>query len=69
MNMSRSKIVAILTGFISVLICILYLLLITIFDFRSFLNEHIINLSENMAIVLLVIDYHPLPLISQLLLL
>ena len=59
MNMSRSKIVAILTGFISVLICILYLLLITIFDFRSFLNEHIVNLSENMAIVWLEIDYHP----------
>ena len=68
MNISRSKIVAILTGFISVLICILYLLLITIFDFRSFLNEHIVNLSENMAIVWLEIDYHPLPLISQLLL-
>ena len=68
MNMSRSKIVAILTGFISVLICILYLLLITIFDFRSFLNDHIVNLSENMAIVWLEIDYHPLPLISQLLL-
>lgn len=59
MNMSRSKIVAILTGFISVLICILYLLLITIFDFRSFLNEHIVNLSENMAIVWLEIDYRP----------
>ena len=59
MNMSRSKIVAILTGFISVLICILYLLLITIFDFRSFLNEHIVNLSENMAIVWLEIDYYP----------
>ena len=59
MNVSRSKIVAILTGFISVLICILYLLLITIFDFRSFLNEHIVNLSENMAIVWLEIDYHP----------
>ena len=56
MNISRSKIVAILTGFISVLICILYLLLITIFDFRSFLNEHIVNLSENMATVWLVID-------------
>ena len=69
MNISRSKIVAILTGFISVLICILYLLLITIFDFRSFLNDHIVNLSENMAIVWLEIDYHPLPLISQLLLL
>ena len=59
MNMSRSKIVAIFTGFISVLICILYLLLITIFDFRSFLNEHIVNLSENMAIVWLEIDYLP----------
>ena len=68
MNNSRSKIIAILTGFISVLICILYLLLITIFDFRSFLNDHIVNLSENMAIVWLEIDYHPLPLISQLLL-
>ena len=59
MNLSRSKIVAILTGFISVLICILYLLLITIFDFRSFLNDHIVNLSENMAIVWLEIDYFP----------
>ena len=59
MNNSRSKIIAILTGFISVLICILYLLLITIFDFRSFLNEHIVNLSENMAIVWLEIDYGP----------
>ena len=57
--MSRSKIVAIITGFISVLICILYLLLITVFDFRSFLNEHITNLSENMAIVLVDIDHHP----------
>ena len=56
MNMSKSNIVAILTGFISVLICILYLLLITIFDFRSFLNDHIVNLSENMAIVWLEID-------------
>ena len=59
MNVSRSKIVAILTGFISVLICILYLLLITIFDFRSIINEHIVNLSENMAIVWLEIDYRP----------
>ena len=59
MNMSRSKIIAIITGFISVLICILYLLLITVFDFRSFLNDHITNLSVNMAIVLVEIDYHP----------
>ena len=58
MNTSRAKIIAIFTGFISVLICILYLLLITIFDFRSFLNEYIVNLSENMSIILLEIDYY-----------
>ncbi len=69
MNMSKSKIIAVITGFVSVFICILYLLLITIFDFRSALNEHIINLSENMGIVLLEIDYSSQPLISQLLLL
>ena len=58
MNMSRSKTVAIVTGCISVLICILYLLFITVFDFRSFLNEYITNLSANMAIVLVEFDYH-----------
>ena len=55
--MTRSKIIAIITGFISILICILYLLLITVFDFRSFLNDHITNLYGNMAIVLVEIDY------------
>ena len=50
MNISRSKLVAIITGFISILIFILYLLIITVFDFRSFLNDQITNLSENMAI-------------------
>ena len=49
MNISRSKIVAIITGVISILICVIYLLLITIFDFRSFLNDQITNLSESMA--------------------
>ena len=58
MNMTRSKIVAVVTGCISVLICILYLILITVFDFRSFLNDYITNLSENMAVVLVEIDYH-----------
>ena len=45
MNIGRSKIIAILTGFISVAICIVYLLLITIFDFRSFLNDHLSNIT------------------------
>ena len=62
MKISRSKLVAIIAGFISILICILYLLLITVFDFRSLLNEQIISLSENMAVVFLVIDFHPLSL-------
>ena len=53
MKINRSKLVAILTGFISILICIAYLLLITVFDFRTFLNEKIISLSENMAVIFL----------------
>ena len=51
MNINRSKLIAIITGFISILICIVYLLLITVLDFRSFLNEEITSLSENMAAV------------------
>ena len=51
MNIHRSKFVAIITGFISVLICILYLLLITIFDFRTLFNDQLTSLSENMAVI------------------
>ena len=51
MKISRSKLIAIITGFISILICILYLLLITVFDFRSFLNDQITSHSENMAAI------------------
>ena len=57
MNINRSKIVAIITGAISILICILYLLLITVFDFRSFLNEQITSLSVNMTAVLFEIEF------------
>ena len=57
MNVTRPKLIAIITGFISILICILYLLLITVFDFRSFLNDQIISLSENMAEVFVEIYY------------
>ena len=56
MSIRRSKFIAIITGFISILICIIYLLLITVFDFRSFLNDQIINLSQNMAAVFVEID-------------
>ena len=57
MNISKSKLVAIVTGFISITICILYLLLITVFDFRSFLNEQITSLSQNIAEVPFEKDY------------
>jgi len=51
MKFSRSKLIALITGFISIVICILYLLLITVFDFRSFLNNQIISHSANMAAI------------------
>ena len=57
MNLSRAKLVAVITGIISIFICILYLLLITVFDFRTFLNDQITSLSENMAVVFVEIDY------------
>ena len=44
MNIGRSKIVALITGIISISICVLYLLLITLFDFRTFLNDQLSNL-------------------------
>jgi len=39
--MGRPKIIAIITGFLSIAICVAYLLLITIFDFRAYLNDHL----------------------------
>ena len=49
--MNRPKFVAIVTGVISVIICIIYLLFISVFDFRSNLNNYLINRSENMAVI------------------
>ena len=45
MNSGRPKIIAIVTGFISIAICIAYLLLITILDFRTYLNDKLPNIS------------------------
>ena len=45
MNMGRPKFIAIVTGFISITICIAYLLLITIFDFRTYINEQLSNIT------------------------
>ena len=58
MKTSRSKLIAITTGFISILICVLYLLLITVFDFRSYLNDQITSHSLNMAAIFFAI-LHP----------
>ena len=51
MNVTRPKLIAIITGFISILICIIYLLLITVFDSRSYLNNQLTSLSENMGVI------------------
>jgi len=45
MNIGRSKIIAIVTGVISIVICIAYLFLITIFDFRTYLNDQLSNIT------------------------
>ena len=45
MNIKRQKIIAILTGFISITICIAYLLLITVFDFRAYINDQLSNIT------------------------
>ena len=48
MKLTRSKLVALITGFISILICIIYLTIITVFDFRNFLNDQLTNLLTNL---------------------
>jgi len=45
MNTGRPKIIAIVTGVISITICIAYLLLITVFDFRTYLNDQLSNIT------------------------
>ncbi len=49
--MNRSKIIAIITGIISILICITYLLFISVFDFRNIINNYLINQNQNMAAI------------------
>ena len=56
MKLSRSKLVALITGFISILICIIYLTIITVFDFRNFLNDQLTNLPPKIGAIFFVID-------------
>ena len=58
--MNRPKFIAKLTGFISILICIIYLLFISVFDFRSNLNNYLINQSENMGVIVSCLRNYPL---------
>ena len=57
--MNRPKLIAKITGFISIVICIIYLLFISVFDFRSNLNNYLINQSENMGVIVFYLRNYP----------
>ena len=57
--MNRPKLVAKITGIISIVICIIYLLFISIFDFRSNLNNYLINHSENLGAIVYFLRVYP----------
>ena len=58
--MNRPKLVAKITGLISIIICLMYLLFISVFDFRSNLNNYLINQSENMGVIVYCLENYPL---------
>ena len=58
--MNRPKLIAKVTGVISIVICIIYLLFISVFDFRSNLNRYLINQSENMGVIVSCLRNYPL---------
>ena len=58
--MNRPKLIAKITGFISIVICIIYLLFISLFDFRSYLNNYLINRTENMGVIVSSLMNYPL---------
>ena len=58
--MNRPKLIAKVTGFISIIICIIYLLFISVFDFRNNLNNYLINQSENMGVIVFCLRTYPL---------
>ncbi len=58
--MNRPKLIAKITGFISIVICIIYLLFISVFDFRSNINNYLINQSENMVVIVSSLRNYPL---------
>ncbi len=56
--MNRSKIIAVITGFISILICIIYLLLITVLDFRTSFNNFLTNNANNEEVISFLINFY-----------
>ncbi len=58
--MNRPKVIAKITGFISILICVIYLLFISVFDFRNNLNNYLINQNENMGAIVFCLRNYPL---------
>ena len=58
--MNRPKLIAKITGFISIAICIFYLLFISVFDFRSNLNNYLINQTENVGAIAFYLRNYPL---------
>ena len=58
--MNRPKLIAKITGFISIIICLMYLLFISVFDFRSNLNNYLINQTENMGVIVSCLKNFPL---------
>ena len=58
--MNRPKFIAKITGFISIIICLMYLLFISIFDFRDNLNNYLINQTENMGVIVSCLRTYPL---------
>ena len=58
--MNRPKLIAKITGFISIVICLIYLLFISVFDFRSNINNYLINQNENMGAIVSSLRNYPL---------
>ena len=58
--MTRAKLIAKITGFISIIICMIYLLFISVFDFRSNLNNYLINQTENVGAIAFYLRNYPL---------
>ena len=58
--MNRPKLIAKITGSISIFICIIYLLFISFFDFRDNINHYLINQTENMGVIVSYVGNFPL---------